>query len=121
MIGELNRYITGWMNYFRLARMQKKMMRISGWMKRRLRCFRLKQCKRAKGIARFLGGLGVPQSRRWLSAVSRKGWWRKALSPPATEGMDNKWFGQQGLIDLKTIYTVLHSKKPPYTRVRTVV
>lgn len=121
MLKELNRLLIGWLNYFYLARMRKKLSALMSWIRRRLRCFRLKQCKRAIGIVRFLQQLGVPRQRSWTTAKSRKDWWRKSGTPAANEAMGTKWFKQIGLQDLVTLYDVKHTKKPPYTRVRTVV
>jgi group II intron reverse transcriptase/maturase len=121
VIGELNSLLRGWVNYFYLARMSSKLRNLFGWIKRKLRCYRLKQCKRAITMVRFLSSLGVPRNRAWTTAASRKGWWRKSLTPAAQEGMNNNWFVKVGLIDPLAIYNVKHSEKPPCTRVRTVV
>lgn len=98
LIEELNRLIRGWLNYFRNARMQSKLRRLTSWVLRRLRCFRLKQCKRGKGITRFLIKCGIPKWRGLLLGASHKGWYRKAGSPPAHEAMSYNWFRQIGLI-----------------------
>ena len=122
LIGELNIRVRGWLYYFRYARMKKKLLRLIGWLQRKLRCYRLKQCKRAIGMMRFLHHCGVPQRRAWLTAASRKGWWRKAATPPAQEAMNRQWFKNQGLVDFLQLYISLqHLEKPPCTRVRTVV
>lgn len=121
MLQELNLLLRGWLNYFYLARMGKKIKALMSWVRRRLRCFRLKQCKRAIGISRFLRKQGVSNRRSWTVAASRRGWWRKSGTPAATEGMSLKWFNEMGLYDLSSAYLVKHPKKPPYTRVRTVV
>ena len=121
MVKELNLLLRGWLNYFYLARMGKKIKVLMSWVRRRLRCFRLKHCKRAIGISRFLRKQGVPTRRSWTTAISRRGWWRKSGTPAATEGMSIKWFMQMGLYDLSSAYLAKHPKEPPYTRVRTVV
>lgn len=98
LVGEVNSLIRGWLNYFRHARMRSKLTRLTSWICRRLRCFRLKQCKRGKGITRFLVGCGVPNWRAIPLASSHKGWFRKSGSPPAQEGMSYAWFRSVGLI-----------------------
>ena len=118
---ELNRVLRGWLNYFYLARMRKKLIGLMGWIRRKLRCYRLKQCKRAIGIARFLMRRGVAANRSWATAATRRDWWRQSGTPGATEAMNLAWFTRIGLVDLVSIYNDKHSKKPPYTRVRTVV
>ena len=114
MVKEVNRLLRGWINYFGRAQMKKKLFRIMRWLRRRIRCFRLKQCKRAIGIARFLQKHKVPEWRSWLLALSSKGWYHKSNTPQAHEAMDTKWFAHTGLFD---IYAYYCSKlmKPPST------
>ncbi len=50
-----------------------------------------------------------PKKRAWTTAVSRKGWWRKALTPASHEGMINKWFEDIGLYSLTKNYCLLHT------------
>ncbi len=44
-IGKLNRLITGWMAYFRLAQRVSVLARLDGWLRRRLRQVRWKEWK----------------------------------------------------------------------------
>jgi RNA-directed DNA polymerase len=92
MITEANAFTTGWVTYFRHAQCQSALRDLDGWLRHKLRCVRLKHCKRAKTIADFLQGNGVPEWRAWILALSGKGWWRMAGSPPAHEAMPIAWF-----------------------------
>jgi group II intron reverse transcriptase/maturase len=114
LINELNPILKGWLHYFGRSKMKKKLKLIMSWLRRRIRCFRLKQCKRAIGIARFLRKLGVPEWRSWILALSSKGWHRMSKSPSCQEGMNNLWFAKIGLFDMYAYYC---SKlmKPPST------
>lgn len=107
MISELNSYLTGWVTYFRYAECRTHLQQLDKWIRRKLRCVRLKQRKRTKPIADFLQGLGVPEWRAWRLALSGKGWWRMAQSPPATEAMSIQWFIDQGLVSLTARYASL--------------
>lgn len=107
MIRELNEFLTGWVTYFRYAECKTHLTELDQWIRRRLRCVRLKQRKRAKPIADFLQSQGVPKWRAWTLALSGKGWWRMAGSPQATEAMPNTWFNQQGLVNLAKRYAML--------------
>src|SRR6185295_6807661 len=85
MIQDLNEYLPGWATYFRWATRDRPFRHLDAWIRRRLRCVRLKQRKRSYSIARFLQSLGVPTRQAWLLARSGKGWWRKSGSPQASE------------------------------------
>jgi len=104
IISELKTVLLGWCNYFRYARMVGKLEALDGWIRRKLRCFRLKQCKRASGIIKFLTSLGVPKWRAILIGTSHKGWFRLAGSPPVSEGMNIEWFRMKGLVNLTDYY-----------------
>jgi RNA-directed DNA polymerase len=100
MVGEVNSFVTGWVMYYRDAQCKTALQSLDEWLRRKLRCVRLKQAKRTKAIADFLEGNGVPQWRAWLLALSGKGWWRMAGSPQAAEAMTIAWFDQLGLVSL---------------------
>jgi RNA-directed DNA polymerase len=104
LLSELNRVLRGWLNYFRYAQMKSRLKALESWIHRRIRCYRLKQCKRAIGIYRFIRKQGVPEWRSWLLAGSSKGWWRLAGSPGAHEAMNNRWFKEIGLFTLLENY-----------------
>jgi RNA-directed DNA polymerase len=117
LVGRLNSFLAGWVTYFRHARCKTALAELEEWIRRRLRCFRLKQRKRKYALAQFLMELGVPEWRAWILASSGKGWWRKAGSPPAQEAMSRSWFTSQGLISLTQRYAQLQtSSKPPDTQ-----
>ncbi len=99
MIGELNAFLTGWVAYFRHAKAKAALTALGSWVRRKLRCVRLKQRKRAKAIADFLSSLGIGRDQRWTAAASGKGWWRLSHHPVVQQAMNNAWFQAQGLID----------------------
>lgn len=104
LISELNPVLRGWLNYFKHAKMKSRLRNLEAWLRRRLRCYRLKQCKRALGIARFLTKLGVPWNRSWTTAGSSKGWFRLSMTHAAHEGMNLEWFKKTGLYSLTANY-----------------
>lgn len=101
--------LRGWLHYFYKAQMKGRLAQIDSWLRRRLRCYRLKQCKRAIGMVRFLHKLGIPKTRAWTTATSRKGWWRKSLTPASHEAMNKEWFDAEGVYNLSYHYSVLHA------------
>jgi RNA-directed DNA polymerase len=104
MIDELNSFLTGWVTYFRYAECRGHLRSLDQWIRRKLRCVRLKQRKRPKSIADYLQSLGVPEWRAWILALSGKGWWRLSGSPQAAEAMPVAWFRNQGLVCLAERY-----------------
>jgi RNA-directed DNA polymerase len=107
MVSEVNSFTAGWVTYFRHAACKRALSDLDDWLRRKLRCVRLKQCKRAKPIANFLKERGVPARRAWLLAASGKGWWPLAKSPQAHEAMTLSWFEEIGLVSLSNRYAGL--------------
>jgi RNA-directed DNA polymerase len=110
MIGEANSYLTGWVTYFRHARSHSELRGLDGWLRRKLRCVRLKQCKQPAGLRRFLRQYGVsPRQAREL-ASSGRGWWCLANAPQAKLAMSIAWFDAQGLVNLSVRHTALNAQ-----------
>lgn len=107
VIGELNSFTRGWTTYFRYAKAKGVLSDLDSWIRRKLRCVRLKQRKRAASMASFLQQLGVPKNRSWTTAACGKGWWRMAHTPAAQQAMSNQWFQDNGLVNLLDQYTKL--------------
>lgn len=107
MIGELNSFLTGWVTYYRHAAMRSHLTDLDGWIRRRLRCVRLKQCKRVKPMVDFFVRQGVWLRQAWCTALSGKGWWRKSGTPAATQAMSNSWCEKLGLVNLIRRYETL--------------
>jgi RNA-directed DNA polymerase len=108
VIDEVTVFLKGWLLYYRNAAFRGDLIRMEEWLRRKLRCFRLRQCKRGRTVARLLRHLGVPPQQAARLASSGKGWWRMALSPQANQAMSRPWFARQGLIDLLATYDELH-------------
>jgi len=100
MVDELNRYFLGWVAYYWHISGPSIFCELDGWVRRRLRCVKLKQCKRAVGIARFLMKRGVSRDRAWRLGGSGKGWWRMSRTPQAHVAMGKDWFNLIGLVSL---------------------
>jgi hypothetical protein len=90
-----------------MQRASASLQELDEWIRRKLRCVRLKHRKRAKPIADFLIERGVPEWNAWLAALSGKGWWRKAKTPQAHHAMNLAWFKAQGLYSLSARYVAL--------------
>jgi RNA-directed DNA polymerase len=97
---ELNLFLVGWITYYRYAACRFELQCLDEWIRRKLRCYRLKQRKRGKSVADFLRPLGLPAHQAARIGSSGKGWWRLSNSPPVKKALSNKWFSQQGLVSL---------------------
>jgi len=76
----LRQYITGWVNYFKLADMKKMLDRVDSWYRRRLRMVIWKLWKRVRTRLRHLTNLGINKYKAWEWANTRKGSWHIANS-----------------------------------------
>ena len=76
----LRQYITGWVNYFKLADMKSLLSRVDEWYRRRLRMVIWKLWKRNRNRYRNLIRLGINKYKAWEWANTRKGYWHTAGS-----------------------------------------
>jgi group II intron reverse transcriptase/maturase len=76
----LRQYITGWVNYFKLADMKNLLLKIDEWYRRRIRMVIWKQWKRIRTGVKNLIKLGVKKSKAWEWANTRKSYWHTANS-----------------------------------------
>lgn len=104
VIVELNLFLVGWLTYYRFAAMRGELGRMDEWIRRKLRCYRLKQRKRGSSISAFLRKLGVSASSASRVGSSGKGPWRLADCPPVHRAMSIRWFDTQGLVSLVAKY-----------------
>ncbi len=109
LMNQLKSVMRGWLYYFRYAKMSSKLKKLDGWIRRRLRCFRIRQCKRAYGIVQFFRKLGHREASSWKLALSGKGWWRKSNTPASNEAMNIDWFTQMGYYSLTDNYIRLQT------------
>jgi RNA-directed DNA polymerase len=108
MIAEANRFTAGWVTYYRDANCRTALREIDQWLRRKLRCVRLKHCKNPKTIAAFLRERGVGEKPARQLASSGKGWWRLASSQQAKGAMPNAWFKELGLLGLEDRHVALN-------------
>jgi RNA-directed DNA polymerase len=107
VIVELNLFLIGWITYYRYAACRFDLQCLDEWIRRKLRCYRLKQRKRGKSLAGFLQRLGASPSLVHRLTSSGKGWWRLSLARPVHQAMSKDWFATQGLTSLVNKYDAL--------------
>jgi len=116
IISELTPVLQGWLQYFQYSRSLKVFKHLDAWIRRKLRCYRIKQCKRTFTLQKFLFSMGVLKWQSWILALSGTGWWRKSASPQVSMAMSVQWFAEQGLFNLALNFSKLTNlRKPPCT------
>lgn len=100
VINELNIFLRGWQSYYKLNSSRSLWGNLDSWIRRKLRCYKLKQKKMFKPIVKFLMSLGISRKESSQLASSGKGWWRLSLTPAAHRALNNEWFISEGLISL---------------------
>lgn len=93
---ELKQFITGWVNYYKLANMGNWLKQIDEWMRRRIRMVFWKRWKRVKTRYHNLEKLGISHSNAGILANSRKGYWRIAGSPILNTALSNERLEKDG-------------------------
>jgi group II intron reverse transcriptase/maturase len=107
VIKELNYTIIGWTNYFKLANVWLSTFNeLDCWIRRKLRCYRLKQCGRRYTIFKLLRSLDIPEQKSWNAVMYSQGWWQMSKKTAVGHAMNLKWFAQQGLQSLYLLMSV---------------
>jgi group II intron reverse transcriptase/maturase len=106
VIKELNEVIVGWSNYYSLANTWLSNFRnIDGWIRRKLRCYRLKQCGRKYTIYKLLRSFDLPINLSWNVVMYSQGWWNMSNKIPVKVAMSPLWFASKGLVSLEVRMT----------------
>jgi group II intron reverse transcriptase/maturase len=100
----LRQFITGWVNYFKLADMKNLLSETDEWYRRRLRMVFWKQWKRIRTKAANLTKLGIERQKAWEYANTRKGYWHIANSWILSTSVTNERLKQAGYIFLTDCY-----------------
>ena len=101
---KLKQYITGWVNYFKLADMKTLLPKVDEWYRRRIRMVIWKQWKRIRTRGRNLIKLGIEKYKAWEYANTRKGYWRTANSPILTRSLTDDRLKRAGYIFFTDYY-----------------
>lgn len=108
VIKELTTYLRGWVGYYRLVETPTIFRDLDGWIRRRLRCFVMKQWINSSH-ARYKGlrSMGVGDRDARSVAASRKGSWALSNLKPAKVAMPNQFFADMGFLSLLNRYASL--------------
>jgi RNA-directed DNA polymerase len=108
VLGELNRYVTGWLHYFSLSDTYTALLELEEWVRRRVRLYYWKQWKQPRTRRRHLLALGIAREEVHMATRSRKGYWRMSANSIVQRALTNRWLQEQGVPDMRTLWIVLH-------------
>ena len=100
----LKQFITGWVNYFKLADMKKLLLATDEWHRRRLRAVFWKQWKRVRTRWVNLKRLGINAQKAWEFANTRKSYWRVTNSEILNYSVTNRRLVLAGYVMLTDSY-----------------
>ena len=123
-IKKLNEVQRGWVNNFRMASIQNKLIELDGWLRNRLRYCIWHHWKKLERKRKNLIRLGVEQGQAYAWSRSRMGGWAIAQSPILGTTITVDRLKSRGYVSMLDIYVKIAPQlnEPLYTRtVRAVV
>ncbi|WP_343218199.1 reverse transcriptase domain-containing protein [Haloferula helveola] len=108
VIGELRRYVLGWLNYYKLSCTYTVIERLAEWVRRRVRLYYWKQWKQPRTRRRELLALGIAPDEVHKASRSRKGYWRMSQMSLVRHALHNRWLEEQGVPDMRATWIKLH-------------
>ena len=108
-IDKVNRYLRGWLGYFRLCTQEGSGMfgRFDAHLRRRIRALIIRQKKRSRHLYRHLLARGVPGGLAAKTAFHRRGIWHRSASFGIHKAYPNAWFAER-LMSLQNEWQRLH-------------
>jgi RNA-directed DNA polymerase len=97
IIKELNQYLIGWWNYYRLTEARHIFKSLKVWIVRRLRGLVWKQWKNPRTRVRNLEKLGISHKNAMLCGNARKKYWRMSKVKWVIFALSNRYFFERGL------------------------
>ncbi len=109
VIERLNRYILGWVGYFRIGDAKDHLRHQDEHLRRRLRQLVWKQWKTPANRSRNLRALGISDFWAIRAGGTSKGQWRLSASPPLQRALNKAYWEQQGLVSFFNRYQSFRS------------
>lgn len=118
MLNQLSAYLMHWFNYYKKIETPTVLQSLDSWIRRRVRCYQLKQWKTYSGRYQRLIKLGVSPHTAKPIAYSSKGIWRLSLNKIIHRAINNTYLEKVGL---KSLSKQLTNRTAVYGPVCTVV
>jgi len=103
-IEQLNRFVRGWMGYFRVSQTPGKFKDFDEWFRRRMRQIRWKEWKKPRTRVANLRKLGIRQDLSYQWGMSSRAYWRIAKSPVLHRALPTEYWVGHGLIFFRTAW-----------------
>ena len=105
---KLRQQITGWVNYFRIAKMKTVLLGIDEKLRKRIRVIVWKQWKVPKKKYESLRKLGATHRNAKVTAYCRKGYQYVCSTATIHAAITNKRLEERGLTSLSNLYAKVH-------------
>ena len=99
IIQELNEYLRGWIEYFRIQEFHKPIEELDGYIRSRLRSMQLKKWKKPKKFQRMMIAQGINPKEATETWVNMRKW-KSVLRREVNFTLNLNWFRRLGLISL---------------------
>lgn len=106
---EIDQLMTGWINYYGICEMKYFMMKLNGWLKRRIRQYIWKQWKNLRTKRMNLIRLGIEKQKSYEWSNTRKGYWRISGGFVLNKALTDKELAKRGYKDISMKYQFVHS------------
>lgn len=107
-VTRVNRYLNGWIGYFRLCTGTSSFGDFDAHIRRRLRALLVRQKKRPRHLFRHLLRRGISRRQAWKSAYGIRGHWKRSSSFGIHKAYGNAWFAER-LVNLRVRWQEFHS------------
>jgi group II intron reverse transcriptase/maturase len=101
---KLKQFITGWVQYFKLAEMKTRLQDTDEWLRHRIRALIFKQWKKPKTKYKNLRKLGISHSGAYKVANTSKGYWRAVEGVVVKTALTNERLRQAGYMFFSDYY-----------------
>lgn len=107
MLKQLSRYLNGWIGYYGRIETGNVLKDLDGWIRRKVRCYQLKQWKTSTGRYNGLTEMKVSSSIAYLTSHSSRGLWHLSRCMAIQIAMSEEKLKKMGL---RTLFKVWKSK-----------
>lgn len=106
-VTRVNRYLNGWIGYFRLCTGTPSFQNFDAHIRRRLRALLVRQKKRRRHLYRYLLRRGISPGMAHKSAYVIRGHWKRSASFGVQKAYGNAWFAER-LVNLRLRWQDFH-------------